>query len=67
DKNILSNEDVKSKISAIEKRLGHDALLLVRPSGTEPLVRVTMSHRDEKFLDLCLNELVDFIKNKGGN
>ena len=41
DKNeALTNSQIQSEIQAVEQQLGDEGRVLVRPSGTEPLVRV---------------------------
>src|SRR5699024_7034074 len=41
DKNVVLNSDeVYAEIDAVEQALGSDGRVLVRPSGTEPLIRV---------------------------
>ncbi len=65
DKAVLEDKKVKAVIKEAEKTLGSDALLLVRASGTEPLIRVTISHRDEALLDRVMDLIVESIK-KGG-
>lgn len=46
----LSSENVKAAIADAERELGDSGRLLVRPSGTEPLVRVMVESLDG---DLC--------------
>jgi phosphoglucosamine mutase len=53
----LENADVRSAIAAAEKRLNGNGRLLVRPSGTEPVIRV-MGEGDDKGL---VEEIVDDI------
>lgn len=65
DKNVLNHPDVLSLIAKVKKDLGEDALLLVRPSGTEPVIRVTISCKDELKLDTHMNQLVHLIKQLG--
>ena len=42
-----------------------DYLVLIRPSGTEPLIRVTMSYKDEKILNEQITHIVELIKKEG--
>ncbi|MCK8059490.1 MULTISPECIES: phosphoglucosamine mutase [unclassified Fusibacter] len=39
---ILDRPEIKTEIDAVEKALGNDGRLLIRASGTEPLVRVML-------------------------
>jgi phosphoglucosamine mutase len=51
----LEDEKVKSAIAAAEKRLGNQGRLVIRPSGTESLIRVMAEGEDE----MLVHELVD--------
>ena len=51
---VEENEKVKSVIQEVEKEMNGDGRILVRPSGTEPLVRVMA---EAKTKELC-NEYV---------
>lgn len=66
DKNIVLNDpDIKNKIESISSELNTDGRILVRPSGTEPLIRVMV---EAKTHDLCkkyVEEVIDLIINKG--
>jgi phosphoglucosamine mutase len=53
----LEHADVVSAIAKAEKRLGPQGRLIIRPSGTEPVIRV-MGEGDDKFL---IEEVVDGI------
>jgi len=53
----LGQEAVKSEIAAAEKRMGDSGRVLIRKSGTEPLIRVMAECEDEGLLD----EVVDSI------
>lgn len=37
---IMNNEDVKAAVDIVSKELGKNGRILLRPSGTEPLIRV---------------------------
>lgn len=45
----------------MKQRLGENSLLLVRPSGTESLIRITISHEDESLVNDMTTYLVDSI------
>src|SRR5207244_8064159 len=53
----LDDADVKSAIDAGEKRLNGHGRLLIRPSGTEPVIRV-MAEGDDRIM---VEEIVDNI------
>src|SRR5690606_32806076 len=46
-KTVLSEQAIIDLLKVVKEDLGSDSLLLVRPSGTEPLIRVTISCQDE--------------------
>jgi phosphoglucosamine mutase len=60
--NILEQAPVQSAIEAAEKRLGTNGRLLVRRSGTEPLIRVMAEGDDEKLIDDVIASLCETIK-----
>ncbi|MGW8286826.1 MAG: phosphoglucosamine mutase [Desulfobulbales bacterium] len=55
------------KISTMEKSLGSSGRILVRPSGTEPVIRVMVEGEDEKLIDNLACELCDFISRQSEN
>ena len=55
------------KLTTIEKNLGSTGRILVRPSGTEPVIRVMVEGEDEKLIDDMACELCDFIIKKTGS
>jgi phosphoglucosamine mutase len=46
-KAVAASEAVVEAVSEAEKRLGEEGRVLLRPSGTEPVVRVMVEHEDE--------------------
>jgi len=53
----LESDAVKAAIGAAEKRLGQSGRLLVRKSGTEPLLRIMAEGEDEKLLTAVIEEI----------
>lgn len=56
---VLNNEKVKEVISKVEKELGTDGRILVRPSGTEPLIRVMVEASTD---EICAKHVEEIIK-----
>ena len=54
------------KIASMEKSLGSTGRILVRPSGTEPVIRVMVEGEDENLIDTMACELCDFISKLAG-
>lgn len=46
----LSNETIKNEIEKLEAKFSGEGRILIRPSGTEPIVRVMIEGRDMKVL-----------------
>jgi phosphoglucosamine mutase len=46
-KRVAACEAVERAVTQAERRLGEDGRILLRPSGTEPVVRVMVEHTDE--------------------
>ena len=55
------------KLTTIEKSLGSTGRILVRPSGTEPVIRVMVEGEDKKLIDDMACELCDFIIKRTGS
>lgn len=47
DRSVAGSETVKEAVLDAERRLGEEGRILLRPSGTEPVVRVMVEHVDE--------------------
>lgn len=51
---VATNSIVKEAVAEAERRLGSEGRVLLRPSGTEPVVRVMVEHADEAVcLEVC--------------
>ncbi len=63
DKNaVMSSPVLTEAIRKQEKRLAGQGRILVRPSGTEPLVRVMAEGRDMDELEKIIDELTNLVK-----
>ena len=58
--------EIARRINEIEKRLGHSGRILIRYSGTEPLLRIMVEGEDENQLHQCAQDLVELIKKRIG-
>lgn len=61
-KAVLEHEGLKRLIEQEKATLGKEGRLLVRPSGTEPLVRVMCEARTEKICSDVCRRVVDYIE-----
>ena len=63
DKSKLNgNERVEQAIRDVEEKLGDSGRVLVRPSGTEPIVRVMAEGPDEALLQKYVDSIVEVVK-----
>ena len=56
--------DIQSAINSAEKLLSQSGRILVRPSGTEPLIRVMLESTEEETVNLCAKKIQSALKNK---
>lgn len=48
---LLENEEFKKQITEMQKRLGADGRIFIRPSGTEPLIRIMVEAKTEDLVE----------------
>mgnify|MGYP000816154884 CR=1 FL=1 len=59
-----SDEEIKKAIANAEAELGEDGRVLVRVSGTEPLVRVMLEGKDEKLIEKLCDEIAEVVRER---
>ncbi|SEU26471.1 phosphoglucosamine mutase [Paenibacillus sp. NFR01] len=60
--NYPNNPAIEAAIGEVESKLGDNGRVLVRPSGTEPLIRVMAEGPDKTELDLYVGQIVEVVQ-----
>ena len=58
------NEDIKQAIQKLETEFAGNGRVLIRPSGTEPLVRVMIEGEDQDYITQEAQDIVNLIEEK---
>lgn len=61
----LGDPDVQKAAEDVEKALGEDGRLLLRQSGTEPLIRVMVEAETEAICEKYVDQVIEVLKKKG--
>ena len=61
----IKDPDVLDAVDQVAKELGKEGRILVRPSGTEPLVRVMVEAENDGLCQSYVQRIVDILKEKG--
>jgi len=59
---VLLHNSVKEAVAAVEEQLGEDGRLVLRKSGTEPLIRVMVEAKNNETANVLANKLADVIR-----
>ncbi len=62
---VLNDEDVQQAVKAAEEALGGEGRILVRPSGTEPLLRIMAEAQTEELCEKYVSEIENVVRKKG--
>lgn len=64
-KEVMEDADVISAAKDVEEKLGDDGRILLRESGTEPLIRVMVEAKTDELCKKYVDAVVNVIKDKG--
>ncbi|MSP27362.1 MAG: phosphoglucosamine mutase [Methylococcales bacterium] len=59
---INTNEYIQRSVRAVEQQLGDTGRVLLRASGTEPLIRVMVEGEHDELVRNCANQLADDVR-----
>ena len=59
---IMNSDEIKKEVKAIEEELGDTGRLLLRPSGTEPLIRVMVEAETQDMCDKYVSRMVELVE-----
>lgn len=62
---VRENAAVKAGVAAVAERLSDTGRILLRESGTEPLIRVMVEAPSKELCDECAEEIVAIIRSEG--
>lgn len=61
---FYDDEEIANAVRLAENRLGKNGRVLVRVSGTEPLVRIMVEGNDEKQIDILAKEIAQVVRER---
>jgi phosphoglucosamine mutase len=59
---LNGQREVAGSVEAVERELGDNGRVVLRASGTEPLIRVMVEGRDESQVDRCASRIADAVR-----
>jgi len=63
----MKDPGLKSVIEEVERFLGDEGRVLVRPSGTEPMIRVLVETKNPAVIEETVVRIVDAVVQAGEN
>ena len=62
---VIADDDVQAAVKNAQESLGDDGRVLLRQSGTEPVIRVMVEAKGEEICRKHVNDIVKVIEQKG--
>ncbi|MBR6050591.1 MAG: phosphoglucosamine mutase [Clostridia bacterium] len=62
---VMADEDIKTKVDECLKKIGDAGRVLLRRSGTEPLIRIMAECETEELCDAYIEKIYSVLKKKG--
>lgn len=62
---VMQNPRVRESVDRVSERLGNDGRILLRKSGTEPLIRIMVEADTEALCDECIEQVRGVIVSEG--
>ena len=59
--NFMDYQEIADAVAKLEQKFNGEGRVLIRPSGTEPLVRVMIEGKDQKVIDEEAKKLAELI------
>ncbi len=59
----MDYSEIAEAIAELDRKFAGEGRVLIRPSGTEPLVRVMIEGKDQKMIDVEAKKLAELIQN----
>ena len=60
-----ADEDVQAIVAKVGEKLGNDGRIILRESGTEPVIRVMVEAKTDALAEECVDRVIAVIKEKG--
>ena len=60
----LEDKEIQTKIKEIENEFANEGRVVIRPSGTEPLIRVMIEGKDKNYIAKKAEEIAKLIEEK---
>ena len=61
--NILENDEIKAKITTIIQSVQNEARIIVRPSGTEKIIRIMVESNNKELIKTTINKVESLLMN----